>query len=222
MNGYCGELYAYLELCQRNPGVAIRRWDDPAFAEYGRIWTGFDLAEVYEWAGTVPMPASGNAYTASDPQAEALAAVQAVGRAVYGGLPFQAGTCRGDNRVLNGIEYHSGSEVAICVRPCVLFLGRLRDMRDGTYDGALAQAFYFPAGTVVQTYETTLHYTPCAADGQFFTVCLLPRGTGEALPGGPQGILKKRNKWFIAHPDNTAKVQAGDRPGLLGEMRRIY
>lgn len=186
------------------------------------MWTGFDLTEVCEWAKGVPIPENGNAYTASDPAAEGLAAVQAVGRAVYGGLPFQAGPCRGDNRELNGIEYHNGSEAAICVRPCVLFLGRLRDMQGDTYDGARAQAFYFPAGTVVQTYETTLHYTPCASDGYFFTVCLLPRGTGSPLPGGPQGTLKKCNKWFIAHPDNTAKVRAGDVPGLLGEMRRIY
>ena len=39
---------------------------------------------------------------------------------------------------------------------------------------------------------------------------ILPRGTGDALPDGPKGILKKRNKWFVAHPENTAKVAAGD------------
>ena len=48
---------------------------------------------------------------------------------------------------------------------------------------------------------------------------ILPRGTGNALPDGPKGILKKRNKWFVAHPENTAKVAAGDYPGLLGAMR---
>ena len=34
---------------------------------------------------------------------EALPAAQAIGLAVYGGMPFQAGPCRG----LNGIKYHS-------------------------------------------------------------------------------------------------------------------
>ena len=38
---------------------------------------------------------------------------------------------------------------------------------------------------------------------------------------GPKGILEKRNKWFVAHPENTAKVAAGDYPGLLGAMREI-
>ena len=50
---------------------------------------------------------------------------------------------------------------------------------------------------------------------------ILPRGTGDALPDGPKGILKKRNKWFVVHPENTAKVAAGDYPGLLGAMREI-
>lgn len=84
---------------------------------------------------------------------EALPAAQAIGLAVYGGMPFQAGPCRGHNHVLNGIEYYSG--------------------------------------------------------------------TGDALPDGPKGILKKRNKWFVVHPENTAKVAAGDYPGLLGAMREI-
>ena len=102
--------------------------------------------------------------------------------------------------VLNGIEYHSGSEVAVCLQPCVLILGHLWDMQGNTYDGAKTQAFYCEAGQVVQTYETTLHYTPCAVGDTFFTACFLPRGTGDALPDGPTGILKKRNKWFVAHP----------------------
>lgn len=50
---------------------------------------------------------------------------------------------------------------------------------------------------------------------------ILPRGTGDALPDGPKGILKKRNKWFVVHPENTAKVAAGDYPGLRGAMREI-
>ena len=214
-------LTAYCELCERNPETSILLSSDPAFAAYGRTWQGFDLNAVYAWAETVSIPEKGNAYTASDAVVESLPVIQKIGHAVYGGQPFQAGPCRGDNRVLNGIEYHSGSEITICVRPCVMFLGKLMDMQGMSYDGALAQAFYFPAGTVVQTYETTLHYTPCATEDHFFTVCLLPRGTGEPLPDGPEGILKRRNKWFLAHPENVEKVQAGDYPGLVGRMCRI-
>ena len=49
----------------------------------------------------------------------------------------------------------------------------------------------------------------------------VPQRNGDALRDGPKGILKKRNKWFVAHPENTAKVAAGDYPGLLGAMREI-
>ncbi len=84
---------------------------------------------------------------------EALPAAQAIGLAVYGGMPFQAGPCRGHNHVA---ERHQ-----------------------------------------------------------------VPQRTGDALPDGPKGILKKRSRWFVAHPENTAKVAAGDYPGLLGAMREI-
>ena len=208
-------------LRSRNPGVEILPATDPQFASYGRLLTGFDLSEIEAWGKTVAMPESGNAYQASDAALEALPAAQAIGLAVYGGMPFQAGPCRGHNHVLNGIEYHSGSEVAVCIRPCALFLGHIWDMEGNTYDGTHARAFYCEAGQAVQTYETTLHYTPCAGEDAFFTVCLLPRGTGDILPGGPEGILKKRNKWFLVHPENLEKVRAGNVPGLLGLMRSL-
>ena len=50
---------------------------------------------------------------------------------------------------------------------------------------------------------------------------ILPRGTGDALPDGPKGILKKRNKWGGPPPDNPPNGAAGDYPGLLGAMREI-
>ena len=67
-------------------------------------------------------------------------------------------------------------------------------------------------GTVVELYATTLHYTPITVIDSFKTICLLLKGTGDACQR--RGILKKKNKWFIAHKDNVEKVQAGDYPGL--------
>lgn len=34
-------------------------------------------------------------------------------------------------------------------------------------------------------------------------------------------LLTKRNKWFIAHIDNHAKINAGNVAGLLGEKLQI-
>lgn len=78
-------------LRSRNPGVEILPAADPQFASYGRLLTGFDLSEIEAWGRTVAMPESGNAYQASDAVLEALPAAQAIGLAVYGGMPFQAG-----------------------------------------------------------------------------------------------------------------------------------
>lgn len=208
-------------LCSQNPDLKIYRADSPEFAEYGKLRTGYELEPVFRWAETVAVPEQGNLYRASDPEVESIPVIRELMTDIYGGSPAQAGPCCGRNQVLNGIEYHVGSETAIAVKPCVLFLGRLRDMAGNTYDGGLTEAFYVEPGQIVQLYETTLHYTPCRVEDCFFTVCMLPKGTGDPLPGGRRGILKSQNKWFLAHPDNLQKVQAGDFPGLLGKMKKL-
>jgi hypothetical protein len=92
-------------------------------------------------------------------------------------------------------------------------------MVENDYDIEKCELFYVPQGTVVELYATTLHYTPITVIDSFKTICLLLRGTGDAC--SRQGILKKKNKWFIAHKDNIEKVQAGDYPGLKGKMIKI-
>ena len=87
------------------------------------------------------------------------------------------------------------------------------------YDIEKCELFYIPKGTVVELYATTLHYTPITVKNSFKTICLLLRGTGDSCQR--RGILKKKNKWFIAHKDNVEKVQAGDYPGLKGKMIHI-
>lgn len=92
-------------------------------------------------------------------------------------------------------------------------------MVENDYDIEKCELFYVPQGTVVELYATTLHYTPITVIDSFKTICLLLKGTGDA--GQRRGILKKKNKWFIAHKDNVEKVQAGDYPGLKGKMIQI-
>lgn len=212
----------FQSLCALNPDIRIYRTDSSNFAEYGRIRAGYELEPVFRWADTVQVPEQGNVYRASDLEVENIPVIRELMTDIYGGSPVQAGPCCGRNQVLNGIEYHVGSETAIAVKPCVLFLGRLRDMTGDTYNGDRTEAFYVEPGQVVQLYETTLHYTPCRAEDYFFTVCMLPKGTGDPLPHGRRGILKSQNKWFIAHPDNLQKVHAGDFPGLLGKMKQLH
>ena len=71
---------------------------------------------------------------------------------------------QGDNHKLNGLEYHRSSEINIAVTDMILLLGSQQDVgTDFTYDTSKVEAFYVPAGTVVEMYATTLHYAPCTA-----------------------------------------------------------
>lgn len=173
-------------LRSRNPGVEILPAADPQFASYGRLLTGFDLSEIEAWGRTVAMPESGNAYQASDAVLEALPAAQAIGLAVYGGMPFQAGPCRGHNHVLNGIEYHSGSEVAVCLQPCVLILGHLWDMQGNTYDGAKTQAFTVRQGRWCRPTRLPCTTPPAPWAIPFSRPASCPAAPATRCPTGPR------------------------------------
>ena len=69
------------------------------------------------------------------------------------------------------------------------------------------EAFFVPAGTVVEMYGTTLHYAPCN-DGEegFKCIVILPKGTNTeidfALPkSGEDALMTAKNKWLIAHEE---------------------
>ena len=119
------------------------------------------------------------------------------------------------------IEYHRNSEINIAVTDMILLLGWLPDVTDEfTYDTAKIEAFKVPAGTVVEMYETTLHYAPCnAADGGFKCVVILPKGTNTPIDftiaaDGEDKLMTAKNKWLIAHEEAAIK---GAFNGLRGE-----
>ena len=141
-------------------------------------------------------------------------------RRIYGGLPIQIGYCNGSNHRLNALEYHRNSEINIAVTNMVLLLGWLPDVTDAfTYDTSRVEAFFVPAGTVVEMYGTTLHYAPCN-DGEegFKCIVILPKGTNTeidfALPkSGEDALMTAKNKWLIAHEEAGIR---GVFNGLLG------
>ncbi len=205
-----------------NPKLKIMPVSDDKFKCYGRIIEG-DLSEAIRYVEqTVTPPLSGNNYIPDVQELDELPSIANLAQQVYGYLEFQAGTVAGQNAVLNGIEYHQCSETIVAVTDYLLIVGKRYDMVGDNYDLELAEIFYVPQGKIVECYATTLHYTPCKVDDSgFMTICLLLKGTGSPLVNGPEGILKRKNKWFIAHPDNKEKVAGGDYPGLKGEMIEI-
>lgn len=197
---------------------------DPEFARYGRVMSGYDLEPLLATLEAVsPMPETGTAYVAEQPELMALPVAKALSERAFGGLPVELGWCNGRNTKLNCLEYHRSSELNLGTEDFILLLGRREDMTDGYLDTATVAAFRVPAGTLIELYASTLHFAPCsAAPGRGFKVLVvLPRGTNLAKPEiVPQNdedrLLWARNKWLLAHAE-SAQAARGAAVRLRGE-----
>lgn len=210
-----------ITLQKRNPHYQIKSINNQNFQTFGKI-IDEDVSDVIAYVSTnVHPPKLGNYYEPSVPAVEQFSSIQNISQKVYGYMEVMAGVVSGHNHVLNGIEYHQGSETIIAVTDYILIVGHIWNMKENVYDSSLCEIFYVPKGTIVECYSTTLHYTPiCVSDEGFLTICLLLRGTGDVIEKR-EGILKKKNKWFIAHRENKEKIESGDFPGLVGELIEI-
>lgn len=200
--------------------MEIKKVTDSAFHAYGRVMTGFDVSAILREMEHTPLPDE-VIYEPSDEAMEALPAAKEIEQYGFGGLPIQIGYCNGRNRKLNALEYHRSSEINIAVSDLILILGREQDIEaDGTYDTAKAEAFFVPAGTMIEVYATTLHYAPCSArEKGFRCVVILPKGTNTELTfsipaEGEARRMTAKNKWLIAHAE--AGIE-GAFVGLKGE-----
>ncbi|MDR1019100.1 MAG: DUF4867 family protein [Lachnospiraceae bacterium] len=195
---------------------------DESFKEYGKIWDDIDIASLMEEMEHTNTPKDDVIYVARDEELQGTEAMPQIRDRIFGGLPIQMGYCNGNNKKLNAIEYHRNSEVDIAETDMVLLIGKLQDVTsEFKYDTSKIEAFYVPKNTVVEIYETTLHYAPCTvAGGEIFrAVIALPEGTNTdidfKLDGNGEDILMTaKNKWLIAHPD--AKID-GAYNGLIGK-----
>lgn len=206
-----------------NKDIAFFDVHSPEFAEYGRVIEGMDVSEICETARQIEMPHEGSVYQASVESFEALYIAKQIEDNVFGTLPAQIGYCYGHSNMLNATEWHACSELNIAVTPLVLILGKRSDIKDGRLDSADMKAFYVPEGTVIEVYATTLHFCPCevSADG-FGCVVGLSAGTNIPLdvPTSDK-LLFRKNKWLLAHEDNTALIAKGVVAGIFGENYKI-
>ncbi len=202
--------------------IEIKKVTDPAYRPYGTVVEGYDLTELLARMQETPCPEDGTVYVGSEKKLEDTPAGREFAARFFGGMPIQLGYCNGHNEKLNALEYHRNSEVNVAVTDLILLVGKKQDIAaDFTYDTAKVEAFLVPAGTVVQMYETTLHYAPCGVNGKGFRdVIILPRGTNDELAeknpaaAGEDRLQTHVNKWLIAHPE--AQI-AGAFAGLKGE-----
>ncbi len=193
-----------------------------AFRSYGRVVEGYPTAGLVEALKKTPLP-EGTGYVPREELLHAAPEAEAIGTALYGGMPFQLGWCNGHNTRLNCLEYHRDSEFNLGTEDFILLLGLQSDIRDGKLDTATVKAFKVPAGVLVEVYATSLHYAPCHADPDkgFRVMVALPENTNTDYR--PQGdaneadrLLWARNKWLLAHADSP-EAREGAVIALTGE-----
>ena len=210
--------------------VIIRSVEDPEFASYGRIVTGYDFSPLLTYLEEkTEIPEAGNIYVASEPGLEAFPVMQALQNSFYGEMPIQIGYCNGRNTTYNGFEFHKGSEINVAATDFMLVLGHTWEIQNNTYRVEDAKVFFVKKGTAIEMYQTTLHLSPCrVTDEGFRDVVVLPRDTntplehkGEAAEA-EAGLLLQKNKWVIAHPDREPLIKQGAHPGLLGENKELF
>ncbi|MCI9187507.1 MAG: DUF4867 family protein [Oscillospiraceae bacterium] len=219
-----------LERLNQVNDVIIRSVEDPEFASYGRIVTGYDFSPLLTYLEEkTEIPEAGNIYVASEPGLEAFPVMQALQNSFYGEMPIQIGYCNGRNTTYNGFEFHKGSEINVAATDFMLVLGHTWEIQNNTYRVEDAKVFFVKKGTAIEMYQTTLHLSPCrVTDEGFRDVVVLPRGTntplehkGEAAEA-EAGLLLQKNKWVIAHPDREPLIKQGAHPGLLGENKELF
>ena len=195
---------------------------DEAFRPYGRVVEGYPVEGLLKALAETPCTDA----VVYEPRIETLHQAenaQAIGEALYGGMPFQFGFCNGVNTKLNCLEWHRDSEFNLGTEDFILLIAKQEEIIDGKLDTSKVKAFKAPAGVLIECYATTLHYAPCSAKaGQGFRVMIgLPENTNtDYRPGGGantmDAMLWARNKWLLAHPE-TGEAAQGAWVGLVGE-----
>ena len=179
---------------------------------------------VLEALSATPIP-EGRKYVASAPERESVKGADKLGFLMFGGRSFQLGGCNGHNTRLNCLEYHRASEFNLGARDFILLVAHRWEIEDGKLDTAYVKAFRVPAGTVVEVFNTTLHYTPCMVDdGGFQVMVALPAGTHGPRPeaaanmpaAGDSYCYWKADKWVLCHADSP-KAAEGGYVGLIGK-----
>ncbi len=195
---------------------------DKEFADYGKVLTGYNTADLHAALAKLPCPA-GVDYVPGEPTLECLPIALQIENNAYGGMPVQLGWCNGHNTKLNCLEYHRDTELNFGTEDFILLLAKESEIENDMLDTAKVKAFLCPKDVMINVFATTLHYAPCSAkkDAGFHVMVVLPKGTNTEKPcitplNSEDKTLWARNKWLLAHKDTTEAAQ-GAHIGLVGE-----
>lgn len=186
---------------------------DAAFAPYGRVVEGYPTAGLMEALRATPCT-DAVVYVPRDESLHAAPEAEAIGEALFGGMPYQLGWCNGRNTKLNCLEYHRDSEFNLSTEDFILLLAKQDEITDGVLDTGKVAAFRCPAGVMIEVYATTLHYAPCSAakGAPFHVMVALPAMTNTDYrpannANAMDAMLWARNKWLLAHPESSEAAQ---------------
>lgn len=203
--------------------MKIYRVTDKEFLPYGNV-LDIDTKEILNEAQKVEMPSEGSVYVASKEEFEKLPVMEVAKNEIFGGIPTQLGYCWGYNDTLNALEWHKCSEINIAVTDLILLVGDVRDVEEGNrYNSDKVKAFKVLKGEAVEMYATTLHYCPIqTSKSGFGCVVGLLKETNTDLDFVPEDkLIFAKNKWIIAHEDNTELLEKGVIGGIYGENYKI-
>ena len=93
--------------------------------------------------------------------------------------------------------------------------GQIDPQKDG-------QLFYVPKGSVVELYNTTLHYAPIQiTNAGYKVIVVVLQGTNLPLPDGFKSDnprVVKQGKFQVVHPSRTDKIAQGYQVALTGDL----
>lgn len=203
--------------------MKIYRVTDKEFLPYGKI-LDIDTKNIVEEAQKVEMPANGSIYVASKEEFEKLPIMNIVKNESFGGMPTQLGYCWGYNDTLNALEWHKCSEINIATTDLILLVADIRDIENNNrLNSEKVKAFKVLKGEAVEIYATTLHYCPIQTTKNGFgcAVGLLKETNTDLDFISGDKLLFCKNKWIIAHEDNSELLNQGVVGGIYGENHKI-
>jgi hypothetical protein len=211
-----------------NPGRNIVSVSDDSFKRFGTVHEGFKIDTILDYIKRNNIVADEIVYVADVPEMrkELAAQLNPILESIYAGMDVQTGVCYGRNNILNGLEYHQGSEVYIFSVGMIMMLGLDEDIKwpQGTYDSSLLKFFYAPKDSVVELRGGCMHYAGVNVyekDG-INVIVNLPNKTNAPIDfkvgnRDRDKLLIAKNSWFIAHPDYESARKAGWHLGITGE-----
>jgi hypothetical protein len=211
-----------------NTNFVIYELEHESFRKYGQVHQSKSFDQLFKYlTENTLIPKEGNLYIANDDQLSKIMCDHHLINDIFGGMPLQFGYVNGHNTKLNALEYHKSSEVIVCASPVVLLLAHYDQMVDDYIDESSIQAFFCSAGTVIELFAMTLHFSPCKVEDEGFKCgIILPLGTNtEFMQAQSQTkdakYLFKTNKWLYVHPDHHALIKQGAKIGIKGKNIEI-